>query len=385
MNRLPASQRYKPKDRRWKRYEKQLPGHHVQIDVKFIAPITAAPAAAARAAVPVAAPAARRKKYYQYTAIDDCTRLRVLRIYDRNNQKTAIPSPTTSSPGCRSRSRRSRRTTAPNFSRRSTGTSQDLGIRHRYIKPATPRLNGKVERSHRIDAEEFYRLLDGVVIDDTKLFNDKLAEWENFYNYHRPHGGLGGQTPYERLKQKTQTPVKRSTSVAHLENSGSQNPGDGLRRLHLGLVLCRPDVLDIRDLHREEYTISPPSRPMRSSPCVCSGTWVRAALLGGPALAEPSASVSKYSGETSLRTRLAGPSRACSAQTADSSSCHPSRPQTQIQIQLPGALRVGGRWVMSSTTGVFLVSGMLLHPPTWAASWGLPNRMQSRPIYRTHI
>jgi hypothetical protein len=22
-------------------------------------------------------------------------------------------------------------------------------------------------------------------------------------NYHRPHGGLGGQRPYERLKQKT--------------------------------------------------------------------------------------------------------------------------------------------------------------------------------------
>lgn len=40
LNRLPASQRYKPKDRRWKQYEKQLPGHHVQIDVKFIAPIT---------------------------------------------------------------------------------------------------------------------------------------------------------------------------------------------------------------------------------------------------------------------------------------------------------------------------------------------------------
>ena len=81
----------------------------------------------------------------------------------------------------------------------------DKGIGHDYIKPRTPRLNGKVERSHRIDAEEFYQLLDGVVIDDTKVFNDKLREWENFYNYHRPHGGLGGQTPYERLKQRTQT------------------------------------------------------------------------------------------------------------------------------------------------------------------------------------
>jgi transposase-like protein len=31
-----------------------------------------------------------RKKHYQYTAIDDCTRLRVLKIYERLDQKTAI-------------------------------------------------------------------------------------------------------------------------------------------------------------------------------------------------------------------------------------------------------------------------------------------------------
>ncbi len=79
----------------------------------------------------------------------------------------------------------------------------DRGMRHVYIRPATPRLNGKVERSHRTDSEEFYRLLEGVVIDDTQLFQDKLREWEDFYNFHRPHGGLGGQTPYERLRQKS--------------------------------------------------------------------------------------------------------------------------------------------------------------------------------------
>ncbi|WP_040839532.1 integrase core domain-containing protein, partial [Nocardia brevicatena] len=79
----------------------------------------------------------------------------------------------------------------------------DQGIGHTYIKPATPRLNSRVERSHRIDAEEFYRLLDDVVIDDTGLFNDKLEEWEDYY-HHRPHGGLGGRTPHERLLQKTQ-------------------------------------------------------------------------------------------------------------------------------------------------------------------------------------
>ena len=31
-----------------------------------------------------------RKKHYQFTAIDDCTRIRVLRIYDRLNQTTSI-------------------------------------------------------------------------------------------------------------------------------------------------------------------------------------------------------------------------------------------------------------------------------------------------------
>ena len=66
-----------------------------------------------------------------------------------------------------------------------------------------PRLNGKVERSHRIDGEEFYRLLEGVMIDDTNQLNDKLQEWEDYYNYHRPHGGLGGRTPFEKLLDAT--------------------------------------------------------------------------------------------------------------------------------------------------------------------------------------
>jgi len=88
----------------------------------------------------------------------------------------------------------------------STTTCSTRGIRHVYIKPATPWLNGKVKRPHRIDAEEFYRMLDGVVIDDAEVFNDKLQEWEHFYNFNRPHGGLDGQTPYERLRQKTTDP-----------------------------------------------------------------------------------------------------------------------------------------------------------------------------------
>lgn len=64
-----------------------------------------------------------------------------------------------------------------------------------------------IERSHSIDDEEFYGMLAGVVIDDAKLFNTKLLEWERFYNLQRPHGALDGLTPYERLRQLTRASV----------------------------------------------------------------------------------------------------------------------------------------------------------------------------------
>jgi len=186
MSRLPSSQRYKRHERRWKRYEKPQPGHRVQIDVKFIAPI-----------------GGRKRKHYQFTAIDDCTRIRVLRIYDRLNQKSAIQFADYVLEKLPFDVEVIQTDNGAEFQSAFHWHVLDRGISHVYIKPMTPRLNGKVERSHRIDGEEFYRQLEGVVIDDTALFNDKLQEWEDFYNFHRPHGGLDGQTPYERLRQKT--------------------------------------------------------------------------------------------------------------------------------------------------------------------------------------
>jgi len=72
-------------------------------------------------------------------------------------------------------------------------------MEHVYIRPATPRLNGKVERPHRTDKQEFYQLLD--YVDDVDL-RKKLAEWEAFYNFHRPHSAHAGKLPYEMLKIK---------------------------------------------------------------------------------------------------------------------------------------------------------------------------------------
>ncbi len=68
-------------------------------------------------------------------------------------------------------------------------------------------------------------MLDGVVVDDSELFAERLQEWEDYYNYDRPHGGLGGQTPYERLRQKTKGPEKRSSSVLHGGGSGIRTHG----------------------------------------------------------------------------------------------------------------------------------------------------------------
>jgi transposase InsO family protein len=178
MNRLPSSQRFKRHLDRWKRYDKPQPGHRVQIDVKFIAPLKGS-----------------RKKHYQFTAIDDCTRIRVLRIYDRLNQTTAIRfvdyvleklpfgvEVIQTDNGAESQSQ---------FHYQVLGA----GIGHVYIKPATPRLNGKVERSHRIDAEEFYRMLEGVAIDGMELFDDHLQEWEDFLQLQPAAWGPWGSGP----------------------------------------------------------------------------------------------------------------------------------------------------------------------------------------------
>jgi len=50
-------------------------------------------------------------------------------------------------------------------------------------------------------------MLSGIVIDDTELFNGKLKEWKNFYNYQRPHGSLNGKSPYEKFREKVNISV----------------------------------------------------------------------------------------------------------------------------------------------------------------------------------
>jgi transposase InsO family protein len=165
-----------------RRYAKQVPGHHVQIDVKFLK---------------LTSENGRKIRRYQYTAIDDATRIRALKIYRRHTQKSSIDFIDYVIEKFPFRIHTVRTDRGHEWQAQFHWHVEDNGIRHVYIKPRTPQLNGKVERSHRTDQEEFYQLL--TYTDDVDL-NKKLATWEEFYNLHRPHGAHNGKTPYEVLR-----------------------------------------------------------------------------------------------------------------------------------------------------------------------------------------
>jgi len=76
----------------------------------------------------------------------------------------------------------------------------DHCIKFRPNKPASPHLNGKVERSQKTDREEFWAVVD-LSSPELEL---RLAEWQHYYNWDRPHGSLNGQTPIEMLHTKSE-------------------------------------------------------------------------------------------------------------------------------------------------------------------------------------
>jgi len=195
LNRLPRGTRTRKVHT--KRYQKQVPGHHIQMDVKFLT---------------FKGKQGEKVRRFQYTAIDDATRVRALKVYEKHTQANAIDfvNHIIEKFPFRIREIRTELPMVAPLVRETIGDGhefqakfhwhvEDLGIRHAYIRRATPQLNGKVERSHRSDQQEFYQLLS--YKDDVDL-EARLGEWERFYNFHRPHGAHNGKTPYEALREK---------------------------------------------------------------------------------------------------------------------------------------------------------------------------------------
>ena len=107
------------------------------------------------------------EKYYQYTFIDEYSRFRILKAYKEHSTYSStqflkyvvkqfpyaiecIQTDNGSEFTNRLNSKATKKKTL------FETTLEELGIRHKLIQPYTPRHNGKVERSHRKDNEEFY-------------------------------------------------------------------------------------------------------------------------------------------------------------------------------------------------------------------------------------
>lgn len=144
----------KPK-RKNKLYQRaEYPGQKVQVDVKFV-PQTCV---------------MNGQKYYQFTAVDECSRWTFREMYDEHSSVSAkdfllkliqhAPFPI-----LRIQTDNGTEFTNALLVTKSTHKTLfeqallDFGIEYQRIRIATPRHNGKVERQHRIDSERFYSSL----------------------------------------------------------------------------------------------------------------------------------------------------------------------------------------------------------------------------------
>lgn len=178
-----------------KPYEQMLyPGQRLQIDVKV---------------VPKACIAAPDLRLFQYTAIDEFSRLRFLAAYNEQNTFSSADFlrkamafynrhgitiecvQTDNGFEFTNRFSNSKRDSPTLFEE----TAQSLRIRHKLIRPYTPRHNGKVERSHREDQKLLYNTHSFFSLAD---FAAQLARHQARTN-NRPMRPLNWLSPKESL------------------------------------------------------------------------------------------------------------------------------------------------------------------------------------------
>ena len=173
------------------------PGERIQIDVKY---------------VPKKCMSKELKelgeKYYQYTAIDEYTRQRVLWASKEHNTYESTKFLEVVIKKFKYKIECIQTDNGFEFTNRlnAQGTEkktmfenklEELGIKHKLIKPRTPRHNGKVERSHRKDQERFYYKRVFFSLEDLR---NQGKEWRKEYN-NFPMRPLGWLSPKEFIKK----------------------------------------------------------------------------------------------------------------------------------------------------------------------------------------
>ena len=188
----PPNPKYIPKP-----YEKmQYPGQRVQIDVKFVPDVCI-----------VGDAKSERRKFYQYTAIDEYSRFRYLEAFEEHSSYSSAVFLDHMLKAFKFKVECIQTDNGAEFTKR-LGSSEkptptlfekllkQRGIRHKLIKPYTPRHNGKVERSHRKDNEYFYATHKFYSFDD---FKKQLAVHSRKYN-NFPMRPLNWKSPSDYIK-----------------------------------------------------------------------------------------------------------------------------------------------------------------------------------------
>lgn len=177
-----------------KPYEQmKYPGQRVQIDVKFVPQVCI---------VGQSEPT----QWFQYTFLDEYSRFRYIEAFQEHNTYSStlflkhVVKKFPYAIECVQTDNGSEFTNRllPRGSDKPTLFELELnrmGIRHKLIRPYTPRHNGKVERSHRKDNEEFYASHRFYSFDD---FKAQLAVRERVYD-HFPIRPLNWLSPLQVL------------------------------------------------------------------------------------------------------------------------------------------------------------------------------------------
>ena len=177
----------------------KYPGERVQIDVKY---------------VPTECMSRELKelgeRYYQYTAIDEYTRLRYTYFCKEHTtyESTVFVDRLIkyfpfkieliqTDNGFEFTHKLSWNAFNKNKKTMFENRLKELGIKHSLIRPHTPTQNGKVERSHRKDQERFYYKRIFISLEDLK---EKGKRWLREYN-NFPMRPLKWMSPIEKLRE----------------------------------------------------------------------------------------------------------------------------------------------------------------------------------------